>query len=543
MTFFDEKGNEEFRSYAEILVSAKKVLTGFRNAGVQPKDKIIFQLKDNQDFVTAFWACQLGGFIPVPLTVAPTYKKINNDVKKLSNAWVMLDHPRIISDAALKPDLDSLNSMFDDWKAETVSINDLIENEEATEIHNCDKNDVAILLLTSGSTGMPKAVQQPHINLIRRSAGTSIFNKHHKDDVSFNWMPLDHVGGFVMFTLRDTFNLCHHMVAPTNYVLEEPLRWLDIMSKHKVSVTWAPNFAYGLVNDRIKTLKTDGDWDLSNLRFILNAGEAIVAKTARLFMSNLLKYKIQPTAMKPCWGMSETCSGVTFNHDFLLENTSDEDPYVVVGEPIPGFEIRITDSKGNPVENGETGNLEVRGTTVTIGYFNNDKVNKESYTDDGWFRTGDLGILNGRSLIIAGRKKDEIIINGVNYNNAEIELVVDEIEEVETSFTAVCAFRENNTNTDKIALFFNPKNPDNESLKSLIGKIKEKVIQSIGINLDVIVPVEKEQIPKTGIGKIQRAKLKDQLLAGEFDTEIKKVDLLLQNNKTLPNWFFQKSSW
>ena len=160
---------------------------------------------------------------------------------------------------------------------------------------------------------------------------------------ALNWMPLDHVGGVVMFHLRDVFTAGTQIHAPTHMVLGQPLKWLDWIDRYRATITWAPNFAYGLVNGQADAIR-EGRWDLSSMRFILNAGEAIVAKTTRRFMQLLAPHGLSATSMYPAWGMSETCSAVTFSHDFSRATTGDEDTFVSVGRPVPGVALRIADA-------------------------------------------------------------------------------------------------------------------------------------------------------------------------------------------------------
>src|SRR5438445_12321251 len=96
-------------------------------------------------------------------------------------------------------------------------------------------------------------------------------------------MPLDHVGGLITFHLRDVFLGCQQVHASPGTVLQAPLNWLDCLDHYHATCTWAPNFAFSMINEQAAKL-ADGHWDLSALRYILNAGEAIVPKTARRFL-------------------------------------------------------------------------------------------------------------------------------------------------------------------------------------------------------------------------------------------------------------------
>ncbi|MBD5018755.1 AMP-binding protein, partial [Xanthomonas citri pv. citri] len=115
----------------------------------------------------------------------------------------------------------------------------------------------------------------------------------------------------------------------------------------------------------------------------------------------------------PAWGMSETSSGVIFSHEFTRAGTSDDDHFVEIGSPIPGFSMRIVNDHNELVEEGEIGRFQVSGLSVTSGYYQRPDLNESVFTEDGWFETGDLGFLRNGRLTITGRTKDAIIINGI----------------------------------------------------------------------------------------------------------------------------------
>ncbi|NEO74214.1 SDR family NAD(P)-dependent oxidoreductase, partial [Moorena sp. SIO3H5] len=393
--------------------------------------------------------------------------------------------------------------------------------------------------------GIPKAVMQSHRSLLSRSAATAQINDFSCEEISLNWFPLDHVGGIVMFHIRDVYLGCQQIHVPTQEILQAPTRWLNLMSQYRTTITWAPNFAYGLIIDQLEQLDKIGSenyqWDLSSLKFILNAGEAIVAKTARKFLELLARYHLPPQAMHPAWGMSETSSAVTFSNNFWLDSTDDGHKFVEVGSPIPGFAIRIVDHQNHIVSEETIGLVQVKGASITSGYYQNSTANQEYFTADGWFKTGDLGFIKNGCLTITGRQKDVIIINGLNYYSHEIESVVEELPEIEVSYTAACAVREINGNTDKLGIFFNSDKNEDTELLALLKNIREQVVSRMGINPDYLIPLDKDLIPKTSIGKIQRTQLSQRFATGEFQEVLKRVDLITENNNTIPDWFYQKT--
>jgi amino acid adenylation domain-containing protein len=526
------------QTYTELLQHARQILAGLRKTGLKAADKVIFQLKNNYHFVSAFWACHLGGFVPVPIGVPHQYTRENATAAKLYNAWSGFGQPLVLTAEENLKNLEEFPGLFGGEAFSVAAIEGLYDNEPDLHVHEADPDDLALILLTSGSTGLPKGVMQTHRSLIGRSKGTVLLNEFTSEDISLNWMPLDHVGGIVMFHLRDVYAGCTQVQMPIEYVLQDPLRWMRQVDFFKATITWAPNFAFGLVNEHYKKQEIKANWDLSSMRFILNGGEAIVAKTAREFLENLAPHGLPGDCMHPAWGMSETCSGVAYSSQFFLETTSDEDAFVEIGGPIPGFSMRIVNHRDQVVAENETGHLQVKGFPVTTGFYKNEEVTRESFTADGWFKTGDLGVIKNGKLTITGRSKNEIIINGINYYSHEIEYVVENIEGVQVSYTAACAVRTPGCDTDQLAIFFHtPFSGDR--LKHLLKEVKNEVVHQVAIRPDFLIPLGKEAVPKTDIGKIQHSKLKDAFAAGEFDHILKEVDILTGNN-TIPNWFFYK---
>ncbi|WP_435242580.1 SDR family NAD(P)-dependent oxidoreductase [Streptomyces cucumeris] len=533
-----QDGTARGMSHAELATEAARVLSGLRRLGLAPGDRAVLQCPDNRDFLVAFWACLLGGFVPVPLAPSPAHTGDTPQTDRLRSAWELLGGPLILTDAATAGALRGLGDRHGWGDALRLGVLDELRRADPDDSpHVPDPDDVALLLLTSGSTGRPKAVPLRHRNVLARCAATAAANGFGPDEVTFNWMPLDHVGGVVMFHVRDVFLGCRQIHAPTAWILEDPLRWLEAADRHRVTLTWAPNFAYGLVNDRLAQ-GGGHHWDLSCLRFIQNAGEAIMPRVARRFLQSLRALGLPDTAMRPSWGMSETSSAVTYSDAFTLASTSDGDPFTEVGRPLPGTVLRIADDAGDTVAEGVPGRLLVKGPTVMSGYEENEEENAAAFTPDGWFETGDLGVVRDGALTITGRAKDVLIVNGVNHYCHEIESVVEELDAVENSWTAACAVRETGATTDGLALFFHPR--AGAEVADTIREIRGLLVNRLGINPRQVLPVRREDVPKTEIGKIQRARLRTRFQSGGFDDLVAETDLLLGNERTLLNWFHER---
>ncbi|MBA4146722.1 MAG: amino acid adenylation domain-containing protein [Verrucomicrobia bacterium] len=516
-------GAETAQSYPELLREAKCVLAGFRKLGLRPGDAIIFQCELSRDFLPAFWGAILGGFLPVPVSVPADYQQDNASVLKVRNAWELLGKPLVLTSERRLENLRSLERFPALKEFRSAAADQLRANEPDEAIHPAEPEDLALMMLTSGSTGVPKGVMLNHRNLISRSAGSMQMNRFSPEDISLSWMPLDHVASLIYFHLRDVFTGCTQIhVAPT-FILQSPLRWIDLIHRFRVNVTFAPNFAFGLVNERADEM-SQHQWELSCIRYFLNGGEAVVPRTARRFVQLLCAHGLRPDTMFPAWGMSEISSGVTYGDRFGLNTTSDEDQFTEVGLPIPGTWLRIVNEHDEAVQEGEIGRLQFKGLTLMSGYYNNPGANHEAFTVDGWFKTGDLGYLRDARLTITGREKDVIIINGVNYYSHEIESVVEQIPGVEVSFVGACAVRDAQNQPEKLAIFFSCTEQGKSNCAELFLQIRGRVAQQNGIKPEYLVPLEKWEIPKTEIGKIQRAKLKARFDAGEFSEIVQQVE-------------------
>lgn len=533
ITYLDDASGEgPTQRYAELLDAAARALAGLRAAGLRPGQRVLLQFASNRQLLTAFWACVLGGAQPIPVALPKTADAQDKDLTKITNAWPALDVAWVLTSRDHDAERARLAEALGLPALPALSIESLLEHAPADDWHRPAPDDVALLLLTSGSTGLPKAVRQSHRALVSRSAATAQrFGFDHRM-VSLNWMPLDHVGGLVMYHLLDVYLGARQFHCATQVVLEQPLRWIEWMSRHRVTNTWAPNFAYAVVNDLLAQAGPQ-DWDLRALDFILNGGESIVPRTARAFLRALAPYGLRPNAMKPAWGMSETCSGVTFNDRFDLDTSADEDSFVVVGAPIPGVSIRIVDGQDRPVAEGCDGRLQLSGPPVTSGYHNNAEATRDAFTADGWYITGDLAVLRDGQLTITGREKDLIIVNGLNYYGHEIEQVVESVPDVLEAHVAACGVRRRDDNTDRLAVFYcaHERARDDESLRARIARV---VLARIGIPVSYLIEMTAEELPRTSIGKIQRPQLAQRFNQGEFDAR-----LAARDGDGLPAWFFE----
>jgi len=562
VTYLKEGGRTLTQTYPELLTSAERVLSGLRAAGLTNGDQVLLQLKDHQDFITVFWGCILGGIIPTPVSVPPVYDEMNQGVNKLKGVFQLQNEPFIITNEASAEDIAGLRETFEAKVMPILTIETLLAYEPDEQHYEPEPDEPVLQLLSSGSTGVPKCIRHHHQSILSRIIAFEQVNGFTYEDVSLNWMPLDHVGGIVMFHVHDVYLGCQQISPSIDQFIERPMVWLDWVETYGVTRTWAPNFAFAMMNEYEDDIRK-GSWDLSTLTYIMNAAEAVVPKVTQRFMHIMGQHGLSRHAMVPAYGMSETSSAIVQSKKFMRNSEQDgqltidqtsltsEIEYVThdhpnkmtfteVGMPIPSVWIRIVDEHHEVLPEDQVGRLQVKSPTIMMGYYQNEEANQEVFTENGWFHTGDLGFIHEGRLVLTGREKDIIVINGANYLNYEIEAVVEEVDGVEVTFAAAYGIYNPESSNDTLAVFFVSQRDSIEEQITIIQQMREAIIRKIGIEPDHIIPVKKDQFPKTESGKIQRAQLGAALKDGAFRDIEQALDLASENEQTLPDWFFKR---
>ena len=545
--YLDQGGVEHVHSYGSLIAHAKSVCAGLIALDLRPKDKVILQLSASEDILPTFWGCLFGGFEPVIVPIPVSYDIESRSLEQLLHLWNLLDQPLICTTENLIASIKSSSYAPGLAGAKTVSIEHLSSHLPTATIHQAKPDDTAFYTLSSGSTGMSKAVTLTHRNMLSRGVGSNILCRNEASDVILSWLPFDHIGNISAYHLSPIIAGSALVYAPKEYVLAKPLRWLDLIDTYRVTHGWAPNFAFALISKALKTVET-GHWDLSCVKGLLSAGELISYSTVNEFLSATSTYGLKAEAMISAFGMAEACSGVTyhlpqrghpmrFHHIDRHEMTgvitrispaeASSISFASLGPVIPGMSIRIVDENNQIVSEDTVGRFQLKGDAVMPGYYKNPKAN-EAFVGDGWFDTGDAGFISEGELVLIGRSELGIIVNGVNLSNSEIEAAAEQVDGVTPSYAAACAVFEPGSDRLKLALFFHADAAqDDHTLVALIKQIQSHLTRRVSIKPHFFIPVDKAVIPKTAIGKIQHKRLIQAFQAGQFKETIQRIEALM----------------
>lgn len=553
--YLDTQGQPQTTTYGDLVTQASRVATGWQTlasqkpAGTTARQKVILQLSNSQDILTAFWGCLFAGLEPVIVPIPVSFDMPNRPLDQLIHLFTLLEQPVICTTASLAIDLRQSRAAPELEQAHCVTLQDLLEHAPISEIHQAHPDDIAFYTLSSGSTGLSKAVSLTHRNMISRGRGSNALCGNSTEDVILSWLPFDHIGNISAYHVSPILESSTLVYAPKEYILAKPLRWLDLIEQYRVTHGWAPNFAFGLVAKALKT--NTQQWDLSSVRGLLSAGELIAYSTCEDFLAAVEPFGLARHALISAFGMAEVCSGVTyhlpakgrsirFEHldrrylQDAFKAVSPEDPqcisFACLGPVIPGMAIRIVNDKGDIEREGVPGRFQVKGDALMPGYHRNNEAN-QAFGEDGWFDTGDAGFIKDGELYLMGRSGLGIVVNGVNLSNAEIETVVESVDSVEPSYTAACGVFASGSDKLQLAVFFHSQEASDETkLPDLLRSVQAALNRQIGVKADFLIPLDIADIPKTAIGKIQHKRLVQRFQSGEFDAMVAHTGAVLKTS-------------
>jgi amino acid adenylation domain-containing protein/non-ribosomal peptide synthase protein (TIGR01720 family) len=535
ITFLESDGCEEFLSYGALYRAARRSLTSFRRAGLVSGNELVFQTDDNKAFIIAFWACQLGGIIPVPLSAG----KNDDHLQKLSNVWNILRKPYLMASSAIMEKISTfaglkgLESVLQVMESRRIDEPDDAVSEPEGEMVTGTENDIAFIQFSSGSTGAPKGVILSHKNLLTNLSAITQAARYTERDSILNWMPLTHDMGLIGFHLNPLFCGINQYLMPVNQFVRRPALWLDKAVEYGATILSSPNFGYKHFLDHYKPEACTG-WDLSRIRIIYNGAEPISKDLCTDFLARLSAYGLKAEAICPVYGLAEATLAVTIsnpenclvavnvnrnqvNRGNKVSVADGHDPgisLVNVGKPVDNCHIRVADEMDEPVVEGVIGEVQIRGENVTSGYYNNREATERAILPDGWLKTGDLGLMLAGALHITGRLKDVFFVNGQNYYPHDLERIAQEIEGIELNRIVMSGFYNDRMQRTEVVAFLQHRG-DPEGFVRIVQRLRAKIAKVTGVEIDRAIPVT--NIPKTTSGKLQRFKLIERLEAGEFE--------------------------
>jgi fatty-acyl-CoA synthase len=517
--------------WRELHDDARAVAACFQARGAGPGSCVALLGPTSRRLVTAIQATWLAGatlvVLPLPMRLGSIEEFVQQTRARVraADAGLLVIDPQLAEFVTPTP-ADPPIVLLDDLIDEATT-----RRADAYARPELDAEAVAILQFTSGSTAEPKGVILPHrcvtanLDAIRRAAHVDLDR-----DRAVSWLPLYHDMGLIgLLTLPMTTGIDLALAGPQDF-LAAPGRWVRWISDFGSTVTGGPNFAYALA---ARALRRGGDLDLAHWRLALNGAEPIDPDAVEGFLAAGAPHGLDDASAFCVYGMAEATLAITFPQpgtgmavDTVDRRVLETDRYAtptdgsadnarrlpLLGTTLDGLDLRVVDpSTGDALASREVGEIEIKGASVTLGYYQNERATRDAHHGK-WLRTGDLGYLVDGQLVVCGRIKDMIIVGGRNVFPEDVERAVADVDGVRAG--NVIAFgAPGRRGREAIVVVAETRADD---IAPVRDEVATRVTQAIGVPPEEIVLVRPGSLPKTSSGKLQRSLCRTHFLDDVF---------------------------
>ena len=382
----------------------------------------------------------------------------------------------------------------------------------------------SFLQFSSGTTGLRKCVRITEAMLADQAASYAAALALTPDDRIASWLPLYHDMGLIAAFLMPAYagNVAVHL-SPFDW-LKEPSFFLRAIARYRATLAWMPNFAYPLTAAQV----TDDELaalDLSSLRALVNCSEPVRAAAHDAFLARFRAAGVRAEHLQACYAMAEATFAVTqtaagrASHVDRIDGDAFASTHCAVpiegdrasrraitfvssGAPIRGVDIRIDGA----AEERRVGEVLLRGPSLFAGY-GIDASRRDAFTEDGWYRTGDLGYVANGELYVTGRAKDVVIHRGSNIYPADVEEAFATIRGLRPGRAVVFGVYDESEGTEQLVAMVEAE--DGIDSIDLLRQIREAVWAELSISLADVRICSAGTLLKSTSGKLSRSANRD----------------------------------
>jgi fatty-acyl-CoA synthase len=530
--FYDHRA--ELRStltYAELREDARGLARRLRSLRLARGAHVALVAQTDPDLLRLFFACQYAGLVPVTLPASPHLSGHRAYVGQLNRLLTGSRAQAAFAPSELMPFLAEasvdLALRFVGTPKDVMTLPD-----DGIAPLPLQADELAYIQYTSGTTRLGRGVMVSQRALMSNLQGIL---RHGiaiaPGDRAVSWLPWYHDMGFVGFVLAPMAGqVSVDFLDPVDFV-KRPLLWLTLMTRSGASVSFSPSFGYELCSRRLKGEQTAA-YDLSRWRVAGVGAEMIRPDFLDRFATTLAPSGFDRGAFLACYGMAECALAVSFaalgegvqvdtvDRQRLTESGAavpagagaDADRllrFVECGRALPGYEIEVRDAEGRVLAERQSGVIFVRGPSVMAGYFADAEATGAVLGPDGWLDTGDVGYRVDDNLVITGRSKDLLIINGRNVWPQDLEFIAEQQPEVRMGGAA--AFSVPGPSGEETAVMAVECRVAGEAGEGLVRRLQSAIIEELGLHctIELVAP---RTLLRTSSGKLSRASARTQYL-------------------------------
>ncbi|MBN2231250.1 MAG: fatty acyl-AMP ligase [Deltaproteobacteria bacterium] len=524
MSFYSRRGGLDAVLPYAVLGDDVRVLARRLAALGMPRGSHIALVADTEpDFVRLFFACQFAGLVPVPLAAAIHLGGHQRLVRQLHAMLRASRAAAALSPAEFLPFLAEAAAGLELTFVGTAG--DLCRLPEAGDPDPLAADEPAYIQYTSGSTSAPRGAMISQRALMANLAAIGRYGlRVGEDDRSISWLPFYHDMGLVGFLLAPLATQRSVDYLKTRDFALRPRCWPELVSRNQGTISFSPTFGYALCTRRVREAEIAG-CDLSSWRIAGVGAEPIRTDVLRGFADRFAPAGFSAKAFVAAYGLAEATLAVSFSPlsaglksecvssaRLVAEQASVPVPrdaavigesreFVRCGPPLPGIEVAIRDEAGNTLPERRCGILHVRGASVMDGYFDDFGATAAALPGDGWLNTGDLAYLAEGTLVITGREKDLIIVNGRNIWPQDLEELAETLPGIR--MRDVAAFSVDAAGGEIVVLVVQARMGDQDERLRFIDRLRGLMREAFGLDcyVDLVPP---HTLPQTSSGKLSR---------------------------------------
>ncbi|MFO1429088.1 MAG: fatty acyl-AMP ligase [Candidatus Competibacteraceae bacterium] len=521
-------------SYAQLREQAQALARRFQSLNLERGSRVALIAETHPDFLRFFFACQYAGLVPVPLPVSINLGSHKAYVRQLRDLLVSCQAAVAITPSGFVPFLEEaavgLGLRF---LGDPETFGEAFP-EQATTLSPLQSQEVAYLQYTSGSTRFPRGVMITQQAVLNNLAGIIQHGvKIRPGDRGMSWLPFYHDMGLVGCLLVPVAAQLSMDYLSTRDFAMRPRQWLALLTQNRATISFSPPFGYELCARRLRPEEVS-KFDLSAWRVAGVGAEMIRPETLARFAQVLAPSGFDARAFLACYGMAECSLAVSFaplgeglgvdyvDGDYLaarrravpLEPATVQDgrvsSFVNCGAPLPDYEVVIRDEQGRTLPERHSGIIYVKSPSVMSGYFNDPGETRRVLSADGWLNTGDIGYRIGARLIVTGRQKDMMIINGRNIWPQDLEYLAEQQPEVRPG-DALAFAAPGPDGADLTVLVVQCRETDAGKRADLVARLQGLIREELGIDCFIeLVPLH--TLPRTSSGKLSRSKARQNFI-------------------------------
>ncbi|MTD59531.1 fatty acyl-AMP ligase [Amycolatopsis pithecellobii] len=515
-------------TYRELDAQAQAVAHRLREV-CRPEDRALLLYPSGTPFVAAFLGCLYAGVIAIP---APLPQRRRRQQHRLTGIARDAEVSVVLTDSA---NLAAIDDWVDaDEMTHLVRLATDVESAAAPsdeEPYPAGPDTVAFLQYTSGSTGDPKGVILSHGNVLHTIAASLLMSEWHEQLRVCTWLPLFHDMGLIATVLAPLTRGGNTVLLDPMTFIRQPASWLRAMHHYGSNASAAPNFAYEFCTQRISD-EDLSDVDLSGVTRVYNAAEAIDEKILSQFCERFSAYGFSPDAFVTSYGLAEATltvaarlnNGVKLSTVDVPQAGSDHGSRALVScGPAPYLDLRIIDSAtGEAVPDGTTGEIWLRGPSISRGYWRREEQTRETFgafteSGDGPFlRTGDIGFLHDGELYVCGRVKEVLVVHGQKVFPQDIESELRSRHPQLGNYGAVFALPQT-SGQEKVVITHELGEAEPDELPALAADLVHTAASEFGVQVDTIALLPPGTVARTTSGKVRRMKMRDLFVAGKLE--------------------------